>query len=142
MTTDAGAPGAPLPVLVVLPSTPLRVLAAAALREALARVGRVPRTSEAASAFDALWLVTRDRPSLALVSIDLPDLAVDELVALLRARPGHRGLAVIVVAPAADECAPRRAADVDAAALLRTPFDVDAVGAALAAAGVTGEAAR
>ena len=139
MTADAGGPGAPLPILLVLPSPPLRVLAATALREALARVGRVPRTSEAGSALDALWLVARDRPSLAFVSLDLPFLSGDELVALLRARPGHPDLKVIAVAPASDDDAPRRAAAVDAAALLRTPFDVDAVGAALATAGVAGE---
>ena len=138
MTADAGAPGAPLPILVVLPSPPLRILAASALREALARVGRVPRTSEAESALDALWLVARERPVLAVVSLDLPILSGDELVALLRARPGHPDLPVIAVAPASDEDAPRRAADVGAAALLRTPFDVEAVGAALAAAGISG----
>ena len=135
---DPDGPGAPLPILVVLPSPPLRVLLAAALHAALARIGRAPLVSEAGSALDALWLVARDRPALALVSLDLPYLSGDELVALLRGRPG-RDLDVIAVAPASDEDAPRRAAAVDAAALLRTPFDVDTVGAALAAAGVTGE---
>ena len=139
MTADAGVPGAPLAILVVLPSPPLRILAAAAVREALARLGRIPRLSEAGSALDALWLVARDRPSLALVSLDLPYLSGDELVALLHGRPGHLDLRVIAVAPASDQDAPRRAADVDAVALLRTPFDVDAVAAALAAAGVAGE---
>ncbi len=138
MTADAGASGAPLPILLVLPSSPLRVLAASALREALARVGRASRTSEAGSAFDALWLVARERPVLALVSLDLPVLSGDELIALLRARPGHSELPVVAVAPHSDADAPRRAADVGAAALLRTPFDVDAVEAALAAAGIFG----
>ncbi len=139
MTVVLDGRGAPLPILVVLPSPPLRVLASAALHAALARVGRAPRVSEAESALDALWLAARDRPSLALVSLDLPYLSGDELVALLRGRPGH-DVKVIAVAPDSDEDAPRRAAAVDAAALLRTPFDADSVGVALAAAGVAGEA--
>ena len=140
MTKDAGAPGAPLRVLVVLPSPPLRLLAEAALRAALARSGRDVRTSEAASGFDALWLLARARPDLALVALDLPILSGDELVALLRARPGFDGLPVVAVAPASDLAAPRRAAAARAAALLATPFDVDAVAQALAAAGLSGSA--
>jgi CheY-like chemotaxis protein len=140
LTGDAGAPGAPLRVLVVLPSPPLRLLAAAALRAALARTGRDARTTEAGSAFDALWLLARGRPDLALVALDLPILSGDELVALLRARPEHRELPVVAVAPAADSEAPRRAAAAGVAALLTTPFDVDAVEAALAAAGLSGRA--
>ncbi len=140
MTADAGAPGAPLQILVVLPSPPLRLLAAGALREALARTGRDARTTEAGSAFDALWLLARVRPDLALVALDLPVLPGDELVALLRARPELRDLPVVAVAPASDGEAPRRATAAGAAALLTTPFGVDAVAAALAAAGLFGSA--
>jgi CheY-like chemotaxis protein len=138
LTADAGAPGAPLRILVVLPSPPLRLLAAAALRGALAGSGRDVRTSEAASAFDALWLLARARPDLALVALDLPVLSGDEFVAFLRERPGLDRVPVVAVAPASDLEAPRRAAAAGAAGLLRTPFDVDAVTAALAAAGISG----
>jgi CheY-like chemotaxis protein len=140
LIADAGAPGAPLRILVVLPSPPLRLLAAGALREALARTGRDARTAEAGSAFDALWLLARGRPDLALVALDLPILSGDELVALLRARPGHGELPVVAVAPASDSEAPRRAAAAGAAALLTTPFDVESVAAVLAAAGLSGSA--
>ena len=140
MIADAGAPGAPLRVIVVLPSPPLRLLAAAALRAALARTGRDVHTTEAGSGFDALWLLARARPDLALVALDLPVLSGDELVALLRARPGLDELRVVAVAPAYDLEAPRRAAAAGAAALLRTPFDVDGVAAALSSAGISGSA--
>ncbi len=140
MTADAGAQGAPLRVLVVLSSPPLRLLAAEALREALARAGQGVRTTEAESAFDALWLLSRERPDLALVALDLPILSGEELVALLRARPGHADLPVVAVAPASDSEAPRRAATAGAAALLTTPFDIEAVATALAAAVPSGSA--
>lgn len=137
---SAAAPGAPLPILVVLPSPPLRLLAVSALREALGKSGRSAAAAEAGSAFEALLLLARGRPALALVALDLPVLTGDELVALLRARPEHRDLPVIAVAPLSDSEAPRRAAEAGAAALLRTPFDADAVAAALAAAGIPGRA--
>ncbi len=138
MTADAGAPSAPLPILVVLPTPPLRLLAVSALRGALAPGGRSVLAAEAGSAFEALWLLARVRPVLAIVALDLPVLSGDELVALLRARPEHRSLPVVAVAPASDPGAPGRAAAAGAAALLTTPFDVSAVAAALAAAGIPG----
>ena len=140
MIADAGAPGAPLRILIVLPSPPLRLLAAAALRAALARTGRETRVTEAGSGFDALWLVARTPPDLAVVALDLPILSGDELVALVRARPGLGDLPVVAVAPASDPEAPHRAGAAGAAALLTTPFDVDAVAAALSAAGLWGSA--
>lgn len=138
MNTVAAAARRPLPILVVLPSRPLRLLAASALHEALGRGGRSAAVTETGSAFEALWLLARGRPALALLALDLPVLSGDELVALLRSRPEHRDLPVIAVAPLSDAGAPRRAAEAGVAALLRTPFDVDAVAAALAAAGIPG----
>jgi len=140
LTADAGAHGAPLRILIVLPSPPLRVLAAAALRAALARTGRDVRPTEAGSGLDALWLAARTPPDLAVVALDLPILSGDELVALFRARPGLGDLPVVAVAPASDPEAPRRAAAAGAAALLTTPFDVEAIAAAFAAAGLFGSA--
>jgi two-component system chemotaxis response regulator CheY len=110
------------------------------VRAALAPSGRRVEFAEAGSAFEALWLLARVRPALALVALDLPVLSGDELVALLRARPEHRGLPVVAVAPAFDGGAVRRAADAGAAALVTTPFDERAVAEALAAAGI-GESA-
>lgn len=141
MTAGAGAPGAPLSILVVLPSPPQRLLAVAALRAALEPGGRTVVATEAGSAFEALWLVARGRPALALVALDLPVLSGDELVALLRAHPEHRSLPVVAVAPASDPDAEARAVAAGAAALLRTPFDPLAVAAALAAAGIPGSPA-
>jgi two-component system, chemotaxis family, chemotaxis protein CheY len=141
VTSNAGATRAPLSILVVLPSVPLRLLAAAAFRDVLAHTGRDVRMVEAGTALDALWLLARARPSLALVALDLPVLSGDELVALLRARPEHRGLPILAVAPASDGEAQRRAAAAGVAALLRTPFELDAVAAALAAAGIPGDGA-
>ena len=140
MTADAAAAGEPLPILVVLPSPPLRLLAVAAVRAALAGSGRRIGFSEAGSAFEALWLLARVRPALALVALDLPVLSGEELVALLRARPEHRDLPVVAVAPAFDGGAARRAADAGAAALVTTPFDEGALAEALAAAGIPGSA--
>ena len=93
---------------------------------------------EAGSAFEALCLVARGRPALAIVALDLPVLSGDELVLLLRAHPEHRGIPVVAVAPGSDAVAEARAAAAGAVALLRTPFDPPAVAAALAAAGITG----
>lgn len=135
MTAGAAAAGAALPILVVLPSPPLRLLAVAALGEAL---GRPVAAIEAGSAFEALWHLARGRPALALVALDLPVLSGDELVALLRARPEHRDLPIIAVAPRADAEAPGRASAAGVASLLRTPFEAGAVAAALAAAGIGG----
>lgn len=140
MTSGTSAAGAPLPVLVVLSSAPLRLLAISALRAALAPTGRVLDAAEAGTAFEALWLLGRGRPALAVVALDLPVVSGDELVALLRARPEHRGLPVVAVAPASDERAAARAAEAGAAALLRTPFDASDVAAALSAAGIAGGA--
>jgi CheY-like chemotaxis protein len=133
---EAAASG-PLPILVVLPSPPLRLLVLAALGEAL---DRPIAAVEAGSAFEALWLLARSRPALALVALDLPVLSGDELVALLRSRPDQRDLPVIAIAPLSAVDAPRRAAQAGIAALLRTPFDAEAVAAALAAAGIPGDA--
>ena len=138
MTAGAGAPGAPLSILVVLPSPPQRLLAVAALRAALEPGGRTVVAAEAGSAFEALWLVARGQPALALVALDLPVLSGDELMALLRAHPEHRELPVIAVAAASDADAPERSSAAGAAALLRTPFDPPAVAAALASAGIPG----
>jgi CheY-like chemotaxis protein len=138
LTADAAAPGAPLRVLVVLPTPPLRLLAVAALHTALAPSGISVEAEGAGSAFEALWLLARVRPALAVVALDLPVLSGDELVALLRARPEQRGLPVVAVAPAFDGNAPARAAAAGAVALLRTPFAPADVMAALAAAGIQG----
>jgi two-component system chemotaxis response regulator CheY len=132
--TGASAAG-PVPVLVVLPSPPLRHLAVAALREAFRASGREIAAAETGSPFDALWLLARERPALALVALDLPVLSGDELVALLRARPEHRDLPVVAVAPAADADALKRTEASGVAALLTTPFTREAVASALAAAG-------
>jgi CheY-like chemotaxis protein len=140
LTAGAGASGAPLSILVVIPSPPQRLLAVAALRAALEPGGRAVVATEAGSAFDALWLVARGRPALALVALDMPVLSGDELVALLRAHPEHRSLPVVAVAPGSDADAEARAAAAGAVALLRTPFDPSAVAAALAAAGISGGA--
>ena len=134
--SEPPAGGAALPVLVVLPSPPLRLLAIAALREVLERGGRDAATAEAGSGFEALWLLARGRPAVAIVGLDLPVLSGDELVALMRARPEHRDLPIVAVASLSDDDAPRRAAEAGAAALLRTPFDAESMAAALAAAGV------
>jgi CheY-like chemotaxis protein len=136
LTADAGAPGAPLSILVVHPSPPLRLLAVSAVAAALEPSGRPVAAVEAGSAFDALWLLARTRPALALVALDLPVVSGDELVALLRARPEHRGLPVVAVAAGSDAGAAGRAAAAGAAALLSTPFEVPDVVAALEAAGV------
>ncbi len=140
MNAGAAATGVPIQILVVVPSPPLRLLAFSALREAFGRSGRSVAAVEAGSAFEALWLLARARPALAVVALDLPVLSGDELVVLLRARPEHRDLPVIAVASRSDADAPRRAADAGISALLRTPFDAEAVDAALAAAGIPGEA--
>jgi CheY-like chemotaxis protein len=138
LTSGAGAPGAPLSILVVLPSPPQRLLAVAAVRAALQPWGRTVVAAEAGSAFEALCLVARGRPALALVALDLPVLSGDELVALLRAHPEHRGLPVVAVAPGSDADAVARSAAAGVVALLRTPFDPAAVAASLAAAGLAG----
>lgn len=138
MTAGAAAAGGPLPILVVLPSPPLRLLACSALEAAFGRSGLTIATREAESAFEALWLLARERPALALVALDLPVLSGDELVALLRARPEHRELPIIAVAARSDPGAEDRAAAAGVAALLRTPFDADALAGALAAAGIPG----
>lgn len=138
MNAGAAGAGGPLPILVVFASPPLRLLALSALGEALGRAGRAIVAVEAASAFEALWHLARGRPALAVVALDLPVLSGDELVGLLRARPEHRDLPVIAVAPRSDPDAARRAADAGVAALVRTPFEAEEVTAALAAAGIRG----
>ena len=141
MTAGAGAPGAPLSILVVHPSPPLRLLAVSALAAALEPDGRPVEAVEAGSAFEALWLLARVRPALALVALDLPVLSGDELMALLRARPDERGLPVVAVAAGSDADAVGRASAAGAAALLLMPFEVPDVVAALEAAGVRGGSA-
>ncbi len=125
-----------MPVLVVHPNAPLRRLAAAAVEAALAGAGRQARAVEAATGVEALWLLARIRPELAVVGLDLPGLAGEELVALLRSRPEHETLPVVAVAETGGEDAAERARCAGAAALLLVPFEPASVAEAIAAAGL------
>ena len=112
----------PLRVLVVDDSAPARMLIAEAVEAGSSRRGRAIRVVEACDAFEALRLLPREPFDLVLTDVNMPALSGLELIRLIRARPEHRGLPIVVLSTEREEDDVRRAREAGADACLPKPF--------------------
>lgn len=87
-------------VLIVEDSSAMRAF----VRATLESNGVAKQIVEAASGFEALRLLPRERFDLALVDINMPDIHGLEVIKLIRASPQHRSVPVIVIS---SEASPR-----------------------------------
>lgn len=87
-------------VLIVEDSSAMRAF----VRATLEAHGVCRNVVEAASGFEALRLLPRERFGLALVDINMPDIHGLEVIKLIRASPQHRAVPVIVIS---SEASPR-----------------------------------
>jgi len=132
-----GDPAAgPVAVLVVAPSAPVRLAAAAALAEAGRRRNRAVHVTESGDGFDALWRFPRGLFDVVVTALSLPTLTGLDLIRLLRARP-ERGSLVIIAIPG--DSADEKAATAVGAICLPMPMDAEALERALLGAGVFGD---
>jgi two-component system chemotaxis response regulator CheY len=87
-------------VLIVEDSSAMRAF----VRATLESQGVVKQIVEAASGFEALRLLPRERFDLVLVDINMPDIHGLEVIKLIRASPRQRSVPVIVIS---SEASPR-----------------------------------
>jgi two-component system chemotaxis response regulator CheY len=87
-------------VLIVEDSSAMRAFVRATLESHGVARGIV----EAASGFEAMRVLPRERFDLALVDINMPDIHGLEVIKLIRASPQHRSVPVIVIS---SEASPR-----------------------------------
>ncbi len=126
------ARGALLRVLVVDDSAPARMLIAEAVERGSSRRGRTLRIVEACDAFEALRLLPREPFDLVLTDVNMPALSGLELIRLIRARPEHRGLPIVVLSTEREEDDVRRAREAGADGYLPKPFGASELDALLA----------
>lgn len=77
---------------------------------------------EAASGFEALRVLPRDRFDLAIVDINMPDINGLELVAFMRKTDPHKATPIIVISTEASERDRGRALGLGANAFVAKPF--------------------
>ena len=105
-------------VLIVEDSSAMRAFVRAALEtQSLAR-----EVIEAASGFEALRLLPRERFDLAFVDINMPDIHGLEVIKLMRASPIHRLVPLIVISSEASQRDRERGLALGADTWLAKPF--------------------
>ncbi len=109
-------------VLVVEDSSAMRAF----VRAALESDGDYEVT-EAASGFEALRILPRERFDLALVDINMPDINGLELLAFMRKTDPHKTTPVIIISTEASERDRGRATTLGANAFVAKPFSPDAL---------------
>jgi two-component system, chemotaxis family, chemotaxis protein CheY len=87
-------------VLIVDDSSAMRAF----VRATLEAQGIARHVVEAASGFDALRVLPRERFDLAVVDINMPDIHGLEVIKLMRGSPQHRSVPVVVIS---SEASPR-----------------------------------
>jgi two-component system, chemotaxis family, chemotaxis protein CheY len=122
-------------VLIVEDSSAMRAFVRATLEsQNLAR-----HVIEAASGFEALRILPRERFDLALVDINMPDIHGLEVIKLIRASAMHKNVPVIVISSEASQRDRERGLSLGADTWLAKPFSpeqlVDTVQRLLAARG-------
>ena len=114
-------------VLVVDDSGPARMLISEAVTLGISRRGGTARVVEASDAFEALRLLPREEFDLVLTDVNMPALSGLELIRLIRARPEHRSLPIVVLSTEREEDDVRRAREAGADGYLPKPFEAGAL---------------
>lgn len=97
------------------------------VRAALEEDGRVQRVTEAASGFEALRVLPRERFALAIVDINMPDVNGLELIRFMRGSEAHRATPLLVISSEASERDRARALELGANRYLAKPFTAAAL---------------
>lgn len=105
-------------VLIVEDSSAMRAF----VRAALESQGLARTIIEAASGFEALRLLPRERFDLAFVDINMPDIHGLEVIKLMRASPAHRNVPLVVISSEASQRDRERGLALGANTWLAKPF--------------------
>lgn len=105
-------------VLIVEDSSAMRAF----VRATLEAQGIAKNVTEAASGFEALRLLPRDKFDLALVDINMPDIHGLEVIKLIRSSPQHRTIPVVVISSEASARDRERGLALGADTWLAKPF--------------------
>ena len=92
------------------------------VRAALESSGLASSVVEAASGFEALRVLPRERFDFAFVDINMPDIHGLEVIKLMRATPAHRSVPVLVISSEASPRDRERGMALGANGWLRKPF--------------------
>ena len=110
----------PVRILVVDDSSAMRAFVRATLEE-----DGAAEVTDAASGFEALRILPRERFDLVVVDINMPDINGLELVSFMRKSEVHKGTPLIVISTEAAARDRQRALDLGANAFLTKPFGPD-----------------
>jgi len=89
------------------------------------------QVSEAASGFDALRVLPRERFDLLIVDINMPNINGLELISFIRRSETHRETPLLIISTEASERDRSRAMTLGANGYLAKPFTVEALAAAI-----------
>jgi two-component system chemotaxis response regulator CheY len=113
-------------VLIIDDSSATRAYIRAALEE-MAEM----QVSEAASGFDALRVLPRERFDLLVVDINMPNINGLELISFIRRSETHRDTPLLIISTEASERDRSRAMQLGANAYLAKPFTAEALAEAV-----------
>jgi two-component system chemotaxis response regulator CheY len=113
-------------VLIIDDSSATRAYIRAALEEMTDM-----QVSEAASGFDALRVLPRERFDLLIVDINMPNINGLELISFIRRSETHRETPLLIISTEASERDRSRAMTLGANGYLAKPFTVEALAAAI-----------
>lgn len=105
-------------VLIVEDSSAMRAF----VRATLEAQGIARNVTEAASGFEALRVLPRDKFDLALVDINMPDIHGLEVIKLIRSSPQHHSIPVVVISSEASARDRERGLALGADTWLAKPF--------------------
>ncbi|NLE48372.1 MAG: response regulator [Sandaracinaceae bacterium] len=114
-------------ILIVEDSNAMRAFVRAALEE-----GLEAEVNEAASGFEALRILPRERFDLAIVDVNMPDINGLELVAFMRKSEAHRGTKILMISTEAASADRERGLSLGANDYLSKPFTAEALRAKVA----------
>jgi two-component system chemotaxis response regulator CheY len=109
-------------VLIIDDSSATRAYVRAALEEMTGM-----QVSEAASGFDALRILPRERFDLLLVDINMPNINGLELISFIRRSETHRDTPLLIISTEASERDRQRAMTLGATGFLPKPFTAEAL---------------
>jgi two-component system chemotaxis response regulator CheY len=115
-------------VLIIDDSSATRAYVRAALEEMTGM-----QVSEAASGFDALRMLPRERFDLLLVDINMPNINGLELISFIRRSETHRDTPLLIISTEASERDRARAMTLGANGYLAKPFTAEALADAVRA---------
>ncbi|MBZ0116575.1 MAG: response regulator [Sandaracinaceae bacterium] len=110
-------------ILIVEDSSAMRAFVRAALEES----GVAREVVEAASGFEALRILPRERFELAIVDINMPDVNGLELIRFMRGSEAHKKTPLIIISSEASARDRERGMALGANAYLAKPFTAEAL---------------